>query len=46
MLGGSHDRKAHTMNSMPRVTPQDADGFFPALSHFITLLLDWLRPGT
>ncbi len=34
------------MNSMPRVTPQDADGFFPALSHFITLLLDWLRPGT
>jgi hypothetical protein len=34
------------MNVKSGITPQEADGFFPALSHFITLLLDWLRPGT
>ena len=28
------------------VTPREADGFSPALSHPITLSLDWLRPGT
>jgi hypothetical protein len=34
------------VNEQPHITPQEADGFFPALSHLITLLLDWLRPGT
>ena len=45
MLGGSHERDARMMPGIAPFTPQDADGFFPALSHFISLLLDWLRPG-
>lgn len=34
------------MHNIARLTPQDADGLSPALSHFISLLFDWLRPGT
>ena len=34
------------MHRTPRITSDEANGFFPALSHLVTLLLDWLRPGT
>jgi hypothetical protein len=34
------------MRATIRFTAQDAEGFFPALSHLLALILDWLRPGT
>jgi hypothetical protein len=34
------------MRARMQFTAQEAEGFFPALSHLLALVLDWLRPGT